>query len=246
MLRKLLIGTILALVTGSAAAQSAKASEFTLAPYLWNAGFDGTIGASGGGGGRVDADFSGLVDAMEVSGLMLYADWRRDRWSVFGDWTHVKVTSDTGSPLGLLYAGVNGEIKGNIVQGAVGYRVFGDGTSGVYVFGGVRYYDLEARLDLLPRVLAGRSVSGSDNWADAIVGARWRGQLSRNWVASLYGDVGAGGSDSTWQVAANIGYEFEWGSILGGWRHLVVDYDSGALKIDAALSGPFVGARFRF
>jgi hypothetical protein len=245
MLRKLFIAAVLAALTGSALAQSSKTSEFTLTPYLWNAGFEGTIGASDGGG-RVDADFSGLLDAMEVSGIMLYADWRRDRWTVFGEWTHVKVTSSVPSPFGALYAGLDSEIKGNIVQGAVGYRVLGDRTSGVDVFGGLRYYNLEARLDLLPRLLAARSVSGSETWTDAIVGARWRGRLSGNWVAALYGDVGAGGSDSTWQAVANIGYEFQWGSILGGWRHLVADYEKDGLKIDAALSGPFLGASFRF
>lgn len=245
MLRKLFVAAVLAALSGGAAAQSATASEFTLTPYLWNAGFDGTIGTRSGGG-RLDGEFSGLLDAMKVSGIMLYADWRRDRWTIFGDWTHVKVTSSVPSPFGLLYAGLDSEIKGNIVQGAVGYRVLGDRTSGVDVFGGLRYFDLRARLDLLPQVLAARGVSGSESWTDAIVGARWRGRLSGNWVAALYGDVGAGGSDWTWQAVANIGYEFPWGSFLGGWRHLVADHDKDSLRIDAALSGPFLGASFRF
>jgi len=47
-------------------------------------------------------------------------------------------------------------------------------------------------------------------------------------------------------VAATIGYEFKWGSLLAGWRHLVADYDSNGVKIDAALSGPLLGASFRF
>lgn len=242
---KLILATVLALLAGAASAQSAKTSEFVLTPYLWNAGFEGTIGATDGGG-RIDADFSGLLDNMEVSGMMLHADWRRDRWSLFGDWSYVKVSSEAPSPRGLLYAGANGEIKGNILQAAGGYRVLGDAASGVDVFGGLRYYDIEARLDLLPGVLAARSASGSENWADAIVGARWRGKLSDRWSASLYGDVGAGGSNGTWQALASIGYHFQWGAIIGGWRHLSVDYDRNGLKLDAALSGPFLGASFRF
>lgn len=245
MLEKLTIGALLLVLSTGAAAQSAKPSELTLTPYLWSAGFKGTIGASDGGG-RVDADFSSLTDSMEISGFMLHADWRRDRWSVFGDGTTVKVTSSAPSPLGPLYAGVDGEIRGNILQAAVGYRVLGDDASGIDVFGGLRYYDIEVQLDLRPGLLPARSLNGTENWVDAIVGARWHGRFKRNWVAKVYGDIGAGGSDATWQAAATIGYEFRWGSILAGWRHLMADYDNNGVRIDAALSGPLLGASFRF
>lgn len=245
MLEKLMIGALLLVLSTGAAAQSATPSTFTLTPYLWSAGFKGTIGASDGGG-RVNADFSSLADNLEISGIMLYADWRKDRWSVFGDWTTMKITSSAPSPLGALYAGVDGEIRGNIMQAAVGYRVLGDATSGIDAFGGLRYYDIEVQLDLRPGLLPTRSLNGSQNWLDAIVGARWHGRFNRNWVAKVYGDVGAGGSDASWQAAATIGYEFRWGSLLAGWRHLVADYDNNGVKIDAALSGPMLGASFRF
>ncbi|MDH4149754.1 MAG: hypothetical protein OEW79_01515 [Betaproteobacteria bacterium] len=245
MLRKLFTIILLMTLSAGAAAQSATPSEFTLTPYLWSAGFKGTIGTTGGTG-RVDADFSNLIDNMETRGFMLHADWRKDRWSVFGDWVIVKVDSSAPSPRGLLYTGVGGQIRGNILETAIGYRVLGDAVSGVDVFGGVRYYDLEARLDLNPGLLAGRSVSGSENWLDGIVGMRWMGKFGNRWTASAYGDVGAGGSNTTWQAAATVGYEFQWGSLLAGWRYLVADYDNNGLKIDAALGGPMVGASFRF
>jgi hypothetical protein len=43
-----------------------------------------------------------------------------------------------------------------------------------------------------------------------------------------------------------VNYEFSWGAVAAGWRHLYVDYDCGSLKLDAALSGPFLGAALRF
>jgi hypothetical protein len=237
----------MALVSGACnAADSAGApAEFRLAPYLWIAGFKGTIGGTDAGG-RVDADFSGLLDSIEIGGLMVYADWRKGRWTVFGDWTHVEVTSSAPSPRGVLFSGADGEITGNIAQGAVGYRVAGDAASGVEVFGGLRYYDLEARLALRPGTAAARTVTGSESWVDALAGARWQGRVGRHWVFSAYGDVGAGGSDLSWQAAATVAYEFSWGSIVGGWRHLVLDYEKDGFRIDAALSGPFLGAVFRF
>jgi hypothetical protein len=245
MLRYWLAAMALASGACSAADSTGAPAEFRLAPYLWNAGFKGTMGGSDTGG-RVEAEFSGLLDSIEASGLMLYADWRKGRWSVFGDWAHVKVSSSAPSPLGALFSGADGEITGNIAQGAVGYRVAGDTASSVEVFGGLRYYDLEARLALRSAAAAGRTVTGSDSWVDAVAGARWQGRFARRWVLSAYGDIAAGGSDLSWQAAATVTYEFSWGSIAGGWRHLVVDYEKDGFKIDAALSGPFIGAVFRF
>jgi hypothetical protein len=242
---RLLLGIACLAAAGGAAAQSSSPSEVRLMLYGWIAGFEGTVGAADSGG-RVDADFSGLLDNLELSGFMLYADWRRDRWSIFGDWSHFKVESTAPSPLGALYAGVDAEIKGNVVQAAVGYRIAGDDNSGVDAFAGLRYYDLEARMTLQPAQAVARILSGSDQWVDGLIGARWRGRVGRHWTLSAYGDVGAGGSDQSWQAVAAVNYEFSWGAVAAGWRHLVVDYYSGSLKLDAALSGPFLGAVLRF
>ena len=240
-----LAGVAIALTVNGAAAQPGGPPELRLMLYFWIAGFEGTVGAADAGGG-VDAEFDSLFDNLELSGYMLNADWRKGRWSVFGDWSHFKVSSNAPSPFGALYAGVDAEIKGNVVQAALGYRVIGDFDAGVDAFAGLRYYDLEAVMTLQPAALAGRNLTGTDRWADGIVGARWQGRLNRRWTLSVYGDVGAGGSNQTWQAAATASYEFTWGAVTGGWRHLDVDHDSSGMKLDAALSGPFLGAMLRF
>ncbi|MEO8487192.1 MAG: hypothetical protein ABI585_12740 [Betaproteobacteria bacterium] len=95
------------------------APEWNFTPYIWAAGFDGTIGAAGGDAGigdRPRVDFSNsLSDNLRLGGFMLNASWRNDRLTAFGDWTYAKVKSDTDTPFGLLHSSVNGEIKGNIV-----------------------------------------------------------------------------------------------------------------------------------
>src|SRR5210317_1406045 len=59
---------------------------FTLAPYGWLAGLDGTIGVPaseldpGGGIGFIDrVDFE-VSDELEAIGFMFYGEWRGDRW----------------------------------------------------------------------------------------------------------------------------------------------------------------------
>ena len=177
---------------------------------------------------------------------MLYAEWRGNRWAVFGDWTYARLTSQAASPIAILFSGVEGELKGHIVQGAAGYRIYGGGTSRVDVFGGLRYYDLDLALDLQAGLLEARSLSASDAWMDGFVGARWESVLGGNWVLGLQGDVGTGGSDYTWQGNGSLAYRFSWCSITAGWRHLKVIYEKSGMKLDAALSGPYLGVVFRF
>ncbi|MEO8487193.1 MAG: hypothetical protein ABI585_12745 [Betaproteobacteria bacterium] len=114
------------------------------------------------------------------------------------------------------------------------------------MFAGARYYDLDVKLGLRAGTLADRTLNGDAQWVDGVVGARWATQFAGPWQAYAQGDVGAGGSELSWQVIGALGYRFGWGTVLGGWRYLHVDYDDGPYRLDAALTGPFLGASFRF
>jgi hypothetical protein len=252
MKRNTLPGLLAAAVLLVAQAAPAADSELRIEPYLWAAGLTGTIGAPGSGpglpvGGQIDATFGDLLGNMKIAGgFMVSADYRRDRWSVFGDWTYAHITSEAPSPLGPLFSGVEGDLKGHIVQGAAGYQVYGARGARVDVFGGVRYYNLNLRLDLQAGLLSARTLEVSPDWADGIVGVRYQALLGEHWVPGVQVDVGMGGSNYSWQGIASLGYRVSWGEISGGWRSLKVDYKSGDTTVDLALSGPFLGAVFRF
>ncbi|MBP2674431.1 MAG: hypothetical protein H6Q84_1271 [Deltaproteobacteria bacterium] len=227
-------------------------SEFRIEPYLWVAGLTGTIGTptSGPGlpeGGRIDATFGNLSENLELAGGgMIAVDYRRNRWSVFGDWTYAHVKSEAPSPLGQLFSSVEGDLKGHIVQGAAGYQLYGGDRWRVEAYAGARYYNLDLQLELRPGTLAGRVSQADPDWVDGLVGARYQGLLGDHWAFALQGDVGTGGSDVSWQGIASLGYRVSWGTIVGGWRYLKVDYEDGDTKMDLALSGPFFGVIFRF
>ena len=113
--------------------------------------------------------------------------------------------------------------------------------------GGVRYYDIDVKLDLQPGALAARSLTGGATWADGIIGVRFQGRIKNsNWYETLQADVGGGGSNISLQGVAALAYRFGWGDIVGGWRYLRADYERDNFKYDATLSGPFIGASFRF
>lgn len=221
------------------------ANSFSVMPYLWAAQFNGK-----GGDGDSEGDSTGneIFSDLSLGGFMLFSEYRhRSRWKVFGDWTYAKVTSDANVSIGrFLKTGGEVELKGHIVQGAVGYEVFKNATSFADVFAGVRYLNINTKVDAKTGFLAGFKVDGSAQWADGIIGVKGSKELSEKWHMSLYGDVGGGGSDFTWQALGLLAYGFGWGHLNAGWRHLYVDYDSGGLKLDAYLTGPFIGAQFDF
>ena len=69
-----------------------------------------------------------------------------------------------------------------------------------------------------------------------------RRNLTGKWWAGAYGDIGGGGSDFTYQVLANAGYDFsERYALTLGYRYLSVDYDARDFLLDTALDGPIVG-----
>ena len=247
---KRLLQIVVAIVLASVATFSnAQQGEWRITPYAWIAGFDGTLGAPGTGSGlvgRVDVDTSGLSDSIRLGGAMVHATWRRGRWTAFGDWTYADVKADTPTPFTTLYAGVDVKLKGHVVEAYGGYELLGARDSHLDVFGGVRYYNLEIGLGLREAALPGVLLTEDGSWADGVVGMRWDTRFAGNWEAFASADVGGGGSDVSWQLFGGLGYRFPWGSVIGGWRHLHIDYAKSDFRIDAAISGPFIGASFQF
>ncbi len=232
------------MATGAAPAEEG----LRITPYLWYAGFDGTVGAADGAvpGGSVDADFSKLWNNLQLRGAMLNLSWRRARYTVFGDWTYAKVSSDTPTRVPNLYSTVNAEVRGNIAYAVGGYDVLARDDAHLDLYAGARYYDLDITMGLQGAALGDRTLGGGARWTDAVIGARGIRHFGGAWEAQLQGDIGTGGSEFSWQLIGTLGYEYSWGSLVGGWRYLESNYKDETFKLDAALAGPFLGATFAF
>jgi len=242
----LLLATVSSVLFGGLAyaADAPRSSIIHLTPYLWAASFDGTVGAGGDDDDRVDVDAG--FDELELGGFMVRGEWRNGPWTLFGDWSYAKVSAEASPRRGLLYSGAEAEVRGHIVQGAAGYALHRDNGTLVDLFGGLRYINVRVDLELSEGLLPKADRRADDSWVDGVAGIRGRMPLSPRWQLGWYGDAGSGGSDLTWQLIGWLDYRFSWGSIGGGWRHLYVDYEQAAIKLDAALTGPFIAADFRF
>ncbi len=224
---------------------------FTIAPYGWLAGLDGTVGvpAEDTGpsfGNRIDFDVS---DDLEAVGFMFYGEWRRERWMAFFDsvWANVSQDADVKLARGLPSSDTTAEVDGNIYELALGYRVLDQGRSSFTAYGGARYYDIEALAKATGGILPGKiESSATRKWTDGVIGGIWRYDFDGKWHGALQADYGVGESNTSWQGMARLGYAYSWGSIEGGWRHLALDYDSNVYRVDLALRGPFLGVAVQF
>ncbi|MBV9250002.1 MAG: hypothetical protein JO227_12245, partial [Acetobacteraceae bacterium] len=62
----------------------------------------------------------------------------------------------------------------------------------------------------------------------------------------FYFDVGAGGSNVTWQAFSGIGYQSGRFGVSIGYRHLAFDQGSSAKVQKLVLGGPILAANFSF
>lgn len=236
------------LAAALAATPDAGVDGLRLAPYVWIPSLTGTIGSEGSDAGlppgRLDVDFDKFEENLRIGGAMVNLGWRGNRWLAYGDWTYANVRTEAPTSRGTLYSSVEAQVKGNIVQAFGGYCILEGPAVKVDLAGGLRGYSLMARLELNEGSLAGRETSGAQLWLDGVAAARVVATFAERWEAYLHADAGGGGSKLTWQLIGAVGYDFSWGGLFLGWRHLAVDYEKESFKLDIALSGPIVGAVF--
>jgi len=68
----------------------------------------------------------------------------------------------------------------------------------------------------------------------------------QHWFVPYYVDIGTGESSLTWQAMAGVGYAFGWGSVIGAWRHIDYDMESGKSIESLSFDGPGVAVAFRW
>jgi opacity protein-like surface antigen len=79
------------------------------------------------------------------------------------------------------------------------------------------------------------------------IGGRIRYALDPQWTIVGYADIGAGGSDSTWQLAAGLDYAISpTMAARFGYRLLKVDYHRDNFLYDMSSGGLYAGVGMRF
>ena len=243
-----LVLSVAALLAAGTSAPAAAQWHFEVTPYLWSAAMKGDTQAGNLPRTHVDMSFGDILQNLDA-GFMGAFEARKDRWGFLLDAIYMKVSDSASSTQGPLTVGADATFKQQMLAGAVAYRV-SDGPALVDLIGGARYSKLRVKaiIDASLFGLAGRTErTANRSWTDGYVGVRVQAPIADQWTFVGYADVGAGGSDSTWQAALGAQYAYSKDvAIKFGYRHLSVDYDKGGFLYDMDSSGLYLGAGFRF
>lgn len=185
-------------------------------PYLWFAGMHGTTGVLGYNT-SVHASAGDLLSHFNI-GLMAASELRKNRWVLPVDIMWIRLSDNHGLPEN--EPGVNhidfraGQF---LLTPEGGYRFVDKWNLKVDALVGLRYWHLGQKLTLSPPIH--NSVSTSENWVDALGGAKFLMLLPRNMSIIIAGDAGGGGASPDYQVVGLFGVKVKKNVTLqAGWR----------------------------
>jgi hypothetical protein len=218
--------------------------SFLLAPYLWFVGFDGDLTIDGQEI-EGDGDSSGFPGELSLTGGFLgHFEARKGSWALALSpvLVDVEIDGDDAPPVDSDLA-----LSGTIVEGFAAYALGG----GWDVLGGVRYYALDATVDVSLGGVPQPELDADKSWVDPILGLRYASLLGERWSFQARADVGGFGvgSDFAWNAATELGFRLaSYARLFVGYRALDFDFADGSgsdrVEYDVRLWGPLVGVSF--
>jgi hypothetical protein len=160
---------------------------------------------------------------------------------------------------GSLHSSQGMNLNASIWTLAGGYTVLQGTWGNLDVIAGLRYLGINARLDYsLGFTITGPggrgqtfggigNASGSLNLFNGIGGLRGRVRIGDTGLfVPYYFDIGAGGSNLTWQIASGLGYHAGWADLSVTYRYLSFEQSNNSLLQHLWIKGPMVMADFSF
>jgi len=248
--------------------------QFSVTPYAWVPSIDGTLryqlpGQSGSGSADVSKDGSSILEALNFA-AMIAAEARYQRYSVMTDFIYLDLGANGsklrdvnfggGGNAGVganLDRGTESSLSGSLWTLMGGYTVLQGDWGHADIVGGFRLFSLnsETNIRLAGDVTApsgsasfnrNAKLSDSATLFDGVIGMRGRLGIGKGFYAPYAFDIGTGSSTLTWQASAGLGYQFSWGGVALGYRHLSYEQSSKNLVQDLSFSGPFLALNFTF
>lgn len=232
-------------IATSVGAQESKSWDVYGTFYLWGAETKTTISTPAR---TVESTlkFSDALENLDFA-FMGTLEARHQRWSLIADYARTDLSFSTPTS-GPAFGGVKADVTTQVLNAYALYQVHGDQNLSFDLGGGLRWFDADAKLTLLPGLLAGGVNQTSDSWTDPLIAARLRVRLSEKWTGAVFLDYGGFSSDSeSWQalISAQYAINDRW-SLIGGYRYLDISHSSGGNEFGFVQSGPLFGATYKF
>lgn len=226
-------------------------------------------------GGTVSTDTSvgfGQILSHLNFAAMVAADARYNQFSILTDFMYMNLSGAASEiksvnfpnrpeiPIsGSVQAGTSLRLSAPIWTLAGGYTVAQGNWGNFDVIAGFRFLGLNARVNYnVALTLTGPrgngatfggigSVSDSIDIWNGIAGFRGRILITNtDFFIPYYFDIGAGGSNLTWQIASGVGYHTRYADLTLVYRYLTFEQGSSAVVQNLSIRGPMMTATFRF
>ena len=236
----------LALLPLATSAHAQSDWHFASTFYAWISDLEGNLRPAGPiEPVKVDLSYGKVLEHLKFAGFGAF-EVRKDRLIFMTDLTYAHLGASSGIEIRDVDL-IDAELDATAFTATLlgGYRV-AEGKVDVDLLAGGRLVVSDTDL-----ILSGpqRTVEGdvTKSWIDPIVAVQIGVPVGAKTTLTVYGDVGGGASDFTWQTTIGVQHRISshW-HLTAGWRHYEVDYDKGEFLYDVKQSGPVLGARFEF
>lgn len=261
---KLVLGSLASVLLTAQIAADSSDWHWQASIYGWLPDIEGsTRFPAGVEGPSLEVSAEQLIDNLSMT-FMANINTRKELWGIHSDLIYLHEAGSRtafrefalgpNQSLGSIELDARLDIKAWVWTLAGTHRVNSSENTPVEVLFGTRMLDIDQKFvwsitgeigetDLIGP--SGTIRASATNW-DAILGVK--GQIlfgqDHRWVLPWYVDVGAGGSDFTWQAGTGLGYRFDWGSLALNYRYLDYDLGSGEGVNDMNFAGPMAAATF--
>lgn len=232
------------LAAGGAATAAESGWEWMVEPYVWAASIGTDLRTvTPPTDADSDSSFSDVIDKLDGV-FMGRVEGRNERFGAFADFIYLGLAD--GSQRRVL--STDTDLDARLFDLAASMRFGGERDSGLDIYGGLRYVDLDLTTRFMPDnpAFSPRTVDAGTHYSDFLIGARYAWPLSPRWNLTLRGDASFGQTDGTWSASAMAGYRTGNGAWLFGYRYMEAKLgdDNADVKLD--LGGPVFGYGFRF
>lgn len=218
--------------------------SWAVTPYLWapNTTIDLSLGDNSIGG---EVSFSDILDTLDAA-FMGHVEAAKGNWSAFADLTYVDASDTTERTL-IRIASQN---KQTFLDLAVAWHPRGIHEA-FSIFGGLRYTAADSRFDFVsvPNDTPLGSRRSDSDYYDALLGLRYRFDLSDRWSLQTHGDVSFGDTEGTLLARASFAYivgERRENRILIGYQYKQLELKDSDVTTEIRMQGPTAGFSFRF
>ena len=227
-------------------APAANEWQHSVAPYLWLPAIEGQVGVNGIVS-DVDVSQSDILGDLDFGGFVAFSG-QKGKWGYYFDVEYLKLSSEASID-NLPIEDVDMSMEQLRVEAVISFETYKTEQTSIKLYGGLQLTYLDIELDITDTQGGETSPGGSETWVDPIIGVKVLHDLNEKWFLSLVGEIGgfSVSSDLTWQVMAGVGYHInECWSIVGGYRHLYIDYEDDGFVYDTDTSGPILGGVYTF